>query len=203
IYAGGGAVFDREEHLRLSLSDMRDACLSRQLHRAWAEHPDREIVRSTAVGFDPAGEDPNITCNLWAGWPTEPKAGKCDKLLDLLRHMCSADKHPEQLYQWVLRWIAYPIQHPGAKMKTALVIHGPQGTGKNMFFEALMQIYGPYGRVIDQNALEDKFNDWASRKLMLIADEVVARSDLYHVKNKLKAFITGDWIRINAKQLAA
>lgn len=203
IYAGGGAVFDREEHLRLSLSDMRDACLSRQLHRAWAEHPDREIVRSTAVGFDPAGEDPNITCNLWAGWPTEPSPGRCEKLLDLLRHMCSADKHPEQLYQWVLRWIAYPIQHPGAKMKTALVIHGPQGTGKNMFFEALMQIYGPYGRVIDQNALEDKFNDWASRKLMLIADEVVARSDLYHVKNKLKAFITGDWIRINAKQLAA
>jgi putative DNA primase/helicase len=88
-------------------------------------------------------------------------------------------------------------------MKSTLVFHGPQGTGKNAFFEALMEIYGPYGRVIDQNAIEDKFNDWASRKLFLIADEVVARSDLYHVKNKLKAFITGNWIRINPKNLAA
>ena len=40
--------------------------------------------------------------------------------------------------RWVLKWLAYPIQHPGAKMRTALVLHGPQGTGKNMFFEAIM-----------------------------------------------------------------
>lgn len=32
---------------------------------------------------------------------------------------------------------------------------------------------------------------------------MVARSDLYHVKNKLKAFITGEWIRINPKNIAA
>ncbi len=88
-------------------------------------------------------------------------------------------------------------------MKTTLVLHGPQGTGKNMFFEALMSIYGQYGRIIDQSAIEDRFNDWASRKLFLIADEVIARSDLYHVKNKLKAFITGDRIRINPKNMAA
>jgi putative DNA primase/helicase len=72
-----------------------------------------------------------------------------------------------------------------------------------MFFEAIMGIYGRYGRIIDQSAIEDKFNDWASRRLFLIADEVVARSDLYHVKNKLKAFITGEWIRINPKNMAA
>lgn len=203
VYGQGGSVFDHQEHILLALSDMRDACLSRDLHRAWAEHPEKQIVRVAEVGFDPACTDPTIHCNLWAGWPTSPKAGKCEYLLDLLRHMCAGDSRPEALYQWVLRWIAYPIQHPGAKMKTTLVLHGPQGTGKNMFFEALMTIYGRYGRVIDQSAIEDKFNDWASRKLFLIADEVVARSDLYHVKNKLKAFITGDWIRINPKNFSA
>ena len=182
---------------------MRDACLSRDLHRTWAEHPDKQLVRVTEVGFDPAGTDPNIHCNLWAGWPTTPQAGTCDYLIDLLRYMCAGDSKPEELFQWVLKWLAYPIQHPGAKMKSTLVIHGPQGTGKNMFFEAIMMIYGRYGRVIDQSAIEDKFNDWASRRLFLIADEVVARSDLYHIKNKLKAFITGEWIRINPKNMAA
>jgi len=103
----------------------------------------------------------------------------------------------------VIKWLAYPLQHPGAKMRTTLVLHGPQGTGKNLFFEAIMDMYGCYGRIIDQSAIEDKFNDWASRKLFLIADEVVARSDLYHVKNKLKAFITGEWIRVNPKNMAA
>lgn len=203
VYGQGGTVFDHQEHVLLALSDMRDACLSREIHRAWAEHPDKQLVRVTEVGFDPACTDKNIHCNLWSGWPTTPKAGRCDALLDLLRYMCAGDSRPEELFEWVLRWLAYPIQHPGAKMKTTLVIHGPQGTGKNMFFEAIMAIYGRYGRVIDQSAIEDKFNDWASRRLFLIADEVVARSDLYHVKNKLKAFITGDWIRINPKNMSA
>lgn len=203
VYGQGGTLFDHQEHQLVALGDMRDACLSRELHRTWCEHPDKQIVRVSEVGFDPAGTDENIMCNLWAGWPTTPKAGACDYLLDLLRYMCAGDSKPEELYQFCLKWLAYPIQHPGAKMKTTLVIHGPQGTGKNMFFEAIMSIYGRYGRVIDQSAIEDKFNDWASRKLFLIADEVVARSDLYHVKNKLKAFITGDWIRINPKNMSA
>src|SRR5690606_17139585 len=47
------------------------------------------------------------------------------------------------------------------------------------------------------------FNDWASRKLFMIADEVVARTDLYHIKNKLKALITGNRIRINPKNYSA
>ena len=204
VYGKGGTVFDHVEHQLLSLSDMRDACVSKYVHRSWAEHPNRIIVRETAVGFDPPGEDPLVTCNLWAGWPTVPREGKCDKLLDLLMHMCGErDDEFVALYNWVLRWIAYPIQHPGAKMESTLVLHGPQGVGKNVFFEALMSIYGTYGGVIDQAAIEDKFNDWASKKLFLIADEVVARSDLYHVKNKLKAFITGKWIRINPKQIQA
>lgn len=203
VYAHSGAVFDRQEHILMSLSDMRDVCTRKDIHRAWAESPRRDIVRIREVGFDPTESDPEVTCNLFGGWPTTPKAGKCDKLLDLLWSMCSADADAEGLYNWVLRWIAFPIQNPGAKMKTTLVIHGPQGTGKNLFFETLMSIYGEYGDVIDQSAVEDKFNDWASRKLFMIADEVVARSDLYHVKNKLKALITGDRIRINPKNFAA
>lgn len=203
VYGQGGTVFDHQEHCLVALGDMRDVCLSRELHRTWAEHPEKQLVRVTEVGFDPAGTDPNIHCNLWAGWPTTPQAGTCEYLIDLLRYMCAGDSKPEELFQWVIKWLAYPIQHPGAKMKSTLVIHGPQGTGKNMFFEAIMMIYGRYGRVIDQSAIEDKFNDWASRRLFLIADEVVARSDLYHIKNKLKAFITGEWIRINPKNMAA
>ena len=203
VYAQQGTVFDREEHCLLSISDMRDACLRRDLHRTWMEHPERAIVRVREVGFDPAGEDPQVTCNLWSGWPTTPAAGKCDRILDLLRYLCSADRDPEGLYQWILRWCAFPLQHPGAKLRTAVVAHGPQGSGKSLFFEVVMAIYGQYGRIIGQDAIEDRFNDWASRKLLLIADEVISRSEVYHIKNKLKSLITGDWIRINPKNVAA
>ncbi len=203
VYAAGGAVFDRREHCLLAINDMRNACIRADLHKAWMEHPDRDIVRSEEVGFDPACEDPKITCNLWSGWPTQPKAGSCEKILDLLRYLCSGEKNANALYDWVLNWVAYPIQHPGAKMKTTVVAHGPQGAGKNMFFEVVMGIYEKYGRILDQDALVDKHNDWASRKLFLIADEVVAQAHRFELKNKLKTLITGTWIRINPKHIAA
>ena len=202
VYGSGGTMFDHQEARLIPKSDVLDICVD-HAWREWKMRPDRSVVRIEEVGFDPAGKDPQIKCNLWNGWPTKPKAGSCDVLLELLRFLCSEEggADTEKLYQWVLKWLAYPIQHPGAKMKTALIMHGPQGAGKNMFFEAVMAIYGSYGRVVDQSSIEDKFNDWASRKLFLIADEVVARAELYHTKNKIKGFITGDWIRINPKNI--
>ncbi|WP_312320995.1 DUF5906 domain-containing protein [Stenotrophomonas sp.] len=203
VYGQGGTVFDHKEHMLMALADMGHACVRRELHRAWMEHPGRSIVRVREVDFDPSGTKEGVTCNLFAGWPTTPKAGECSKLLHLLWHMCGNESNQKALYDWVLKWLAYPLQHPGAKMKSTIVIHGPQGTGKNMFFDEYMKLFGDYGRVLDQAALEDKFNDWASRKLFLLADEVVARTEVYHLKNKLKALITGDRIRINPKNIQA
>lgn len=203
IYGGKEGVFDSLDHSLVTETDVRNLCARAELFRAWKEHGERRIVRLEEVGFDPAGEDPRITCNLWGGWPDEPKAGKCDLLLEVLRHMCSGERNSRALFEWVLRWVAYPIQHPGAKLKSCVVLHGPQGTGKNLFFEAVMRIYGKYGRILDQDALVDKHNDWASRKLFLIADEIVAQAHRFEVKNKLKTLITGNWIRINPKHVAA
>jgi putative DNA primase/helicase len=200
VYGGKGTMFDVVEHMLVPKADVLDILPE----HGWRDlRAIKRVVRMEEVGFDPAGSDPAITCNLWGGWPTVPRAGCCDRLLELLEYLCSGEHNTREIYQWVLRWIAYPIQHPGAKMKTALIFHGRQGTGKNLFFEALMGIYGEYGRIVDQAAVEDKFNDWASRKLFLIADEVVARAELYHVKNKLKGIVTGEWIRINPKNVAA
>lgn len=156
------------------------------------------------IGFDPGGEDPNILCNRWAGWPLKPVEGRCDLLLDTLRYYSAQEDNAEQVYRWMLCWLAYPLQHAGAKMHSAMVIHGPQGTGKSRFFEAYAKIYGDYATVLNQGAIEDKFNsDWSERKLFILADEIVARQDLYHLKNQLKNFITGEWVRVNPKNVAA
>ncbi len=200
VYGGKGTMFDKQEHRLVPKADVLDI-LPEHGWRDMRAH--KTVVRMEEVGFDPAGTDKKIICNLYGGWPTEPKQGDCRQLLELLRYLCSNDTDSAEIYTWVLRWLAYPIQNPGAKMQSALIVHGPQGTGKNLFFEAIMAIYGEYGRIVDQAAIEDKFNDWASRKLFLVADEVVARAELYHVKNKLKSLVTGEWIRINPKNVAA
>lgn len=200
VYGTGGTWFDSAEHMLVPKADLQDILPEHGMRDLRAV---KRVVRMEDVGFDPVGNDPRITCNLWGGWPTAAKPGCCERLLELLEYLCGNEPESRGVFDWVLKWLAYPVQHPGAKMRTALIFHGRQGTGKNLFFESYMSIYGEYGRIVDQSAIEDKFNDWASRKLFLIADEVVARAELYHIKNKLKGMVTGEWIRINPKNVAA
>ena len=116
VYEMAETVFDGQEHKLVPLASMRNLCVSRQLHRQWMESREKAIVRQAEVGFDPAGKDDRIKCNLWGGWPTQPRAGRCERLLELLEYLCSnEDDNAAALYQWVLRWLAYPIQTPAPR----------------------------------------------------------------------------------------
>lgn len=200
---GGKLLFDEVERRLVHKDDV----LNLLPEHGWAElkkHPGWRVARDWEIGFDPSQADPLIRCNLFGGWPTVPKRGRCDMLLELLFYQCSLDPNAQSVYDWILKWLAYPLQNPGAKMHSAIVVHGPQGAGKNRFFEAYAEIYGPYGIVLGQDALEDKFNaDWAEKKLFIVGDEVLARGDMFHIKNRLKSFVTGKTVRVNPKNVAA
>jgi len=156
------------------------------------------------VGFDPSGSDKNCLLNTWQGWPIEPKQGRCDMLLETIEYLCSEEENGKEVFTWIMRWMAYPLQHPGAKMSSAVIMHGPQGTGKSTVFQTLAKIYGNYATVLNQRGLEDKFNsDWSDSKLFILAEEVVTRAEMWHIKNELKELVTGEWIRINPKNIAA
>ena len=202
LYGGNGAYFDGVEHRIIPKADVY-ALIPDHAARDWKLRPDRKVARLEEVGFDPTCRDERIVCNLWGGFPSQPKEGDCQILLDLLQYLCSLESNSKEAYDWALKWLAYPLQHVGAKMKTTLVFHGMQGAGKNIFFDAIARMYGEYGGTVDQSAVESQFNDWASRKLWITFDEVVARNELYFLKNRIKALITGDTIRINTKQVAA
>jgi len=156
------------------------------------------------VGFDPSGVDKIVKLNTWKGWPMQPKAGSCERLLELIEYMCQGEANHREVYRWLLCWMAYPLQHPGAKMSSAVIMHGPQGTGKSTIFQTLAKIYGDYSTVLNQRGLEDKFNaDWSDSKLFILAEEVVTRAEMWHIKNELKELITGEWVRVNPKGITA
>jgi putative DNA primase/helicase len=124
--------------------------------------------------------------------------------MDLGEYLCNGNPAQQrELWDWLLHWLAYPIQNPGAKMATAILMHGPEGTGKNTFFGAIRRIYGRYGTQFSQVEVESNFNGWASGKLFAIGNEVVSRAELYHIQGRLKSMVTEpEWI-INEKMLPA
>ena len=104
---------------------------------------------------------------------------------------------------WILRWLAFPLQHPGAKMQTALLMFGEkQGTGKSLFFQDVISpIYGEYGTVASQHQLDSNFTAWRSRKLFVLFEEVLSRDDKYSHNGTLKYMVTGTSMSINQKNL--
>lgn len=54
------------------------------------------MVTQDQVGFDPTERDPAIVCNLWTGWPSTPRAGGCDRLIELLLYLCSDEDDPRK-----------------------------------------------------------------------------------------------------------
>lgn len=199
---GTDTAFDDRRRMIIGLGPLRSAA-GKSLVRMWLEHPGRRTVLPEQVGFDPAGTNDQVVCNLWGGWPTVAKQGECGALLRILEHLCSREDKPREVFNWVLRWLAFPLQHPGAKMQTALLIHGPEGTGKNTVFGAVRQAYGRYGFTFTQVELESQFNGIFSGKLFGIGNEVVSRAELYHQQGRMRNMITESEWPINEKNLPA
>ncbi|RIX74459.1 DUF5906 domain-containing protein [Acidovorax cavernicola] len=204
---GTDTVWDGSKRLIMKISNMAHAHGS-DMVRMWKASEKRRTVMPSDVVFDPTNTcDPERCINLYDGFAMEPvkaSPAEVDVMLELLRHLCgncaTGDQTIDAVMHWVLCWIALPLQQPGAKPRSALVFHGPQGTGKNLFFDAIRAIYGKYGVMVGQTQLEDKFNDWLSAKLMVIGNEVVTRQELYHNKNILKWVITEELIPIRPMQ---
>lgn len=201
---GTKTAWDADNRRIVPIDALRLA-LTHDAVKAWLGSPKRRMVLPEQLVFEPgqALEEPFI--NTFGGFAMAPKRGDCAPILELLHYLCSESAPTPEgraaVAAWVLRWLALPLQRPGTKMRSALIFHGPQGAGKNLLFETVAAIYGQYARVVGQDQLESQFNDWASQVLFVIGDEVVARQELYHHKNKLKALITGTSIQINTKML--
>ncbi|MDB5864662.1 MAG: traC [Betaproteobacteria bacterium] len=173
---------------------------------AWLRSPGRRTVNADQVVFDPGSTCSAECINLFNGMPMKPcPDGSYLKILQLLQYLCGeAEQDHCPILDWVLRWLAYPLQHPGAKMQTAIVMHGAaEGTGKNLFFRAMQEIYGEYAGLITQAELESPYNAWISRKLFIVANEVISRAEMKHHVGRLKNYITEPFLPITEKYLPA
>lgn len=169
-------------------------------YSAWAKAAEARKVDIDRIVFKPQGAAPG-ELNLFRGLPLRPSpTASCGRIKEHVAFLAGGEA--EQL-RWLERWMAYPLQHPGAKMHTALVLYGVQGSGKSILFEMVMgAIYGRYHLVIGQFELDSRFTGWASQRLFVVANEV--ESDRRHRKmsNRLKMMITGATVGIEEKNVA-
>lgn len=170
-------------------------------YKWWLNSQDRRVVDVNNIVFDPAmKKDPNEYINTFEGLPLEPVRddAACENLRWLISFLCN---HNQVEIEWLTKWLAYPLQHMGAKMDTAVLAHSVmEGSGKSLLFaDVLGELYGQYAAVVGQTQLEGSFNAWQSGKLWAVFEEVVSRDQRYNQVGKIKHLITGKTVRMESK----
>ncbi|BCQ60747.1 hypothetical protein PBOI14_24970 [Pseudomonas sp. Boi14] len=183
----------------IKLSAIREA-VGRTRYKWWQESEHRRMAQD--VVFDPTEQCGPLMLNLYDGFHAKPDPRGADGCLLIRKHLGLLCNNRTDEYLFLLKWIAYPLQHPGTKMATAVVMFGAEGPGKSLLWEkVLRRIYGDYGTTIGQAQLESQFTGWQSRKLFALAEEVVSREEMRHYKGVLKHLVTGETLQINEKNM--
>jgi len=193
---GTDCCFDRQSHGFTKCAHLKLAAPN--AYPVWLKSAGRVSVEADKIVFDPSRMAGPGYINMFSGFETMRTPGDVEPMLQHLFSLCGDDV---AVYDWVVKWVAYPLQHPGAKMKTALIFHGREGTGKNLFWDAVAAIYGRYGVTIGQSQIESEFNAWMSCKLFILANEVLSRRERRHIKGRLKALVTEPTALINQKNM--
>lgn len=103
-------------------------------------------------------------------------------------------------FDYLLDYLADIVQNPQRKCPIAFIIKGKQGTGKNVFLNAVGNVFGKPHYISSSNA-KDFFGDYAEgfyHKLLVNINECEGK-DTFDFEGKLKSFITEDEITLNAK----
>lgn len=192
-------VWDRQKKRRVPEGAVKMAL--GDAYALWLNSAERRVVDVDHIVFDPTmTKDPSIYINTYDGLPLEPvrNDAACENLVWLISFLCN---HDEASCAWLVRWLAYPLQHPGAKMDTAVLMHSiMEGSGKSLLFaDAFGELYGQYAATVGQTQLESNFNAWQSRKLWAVFEEVVSRDQRYNQVGKIKHLITGKSVRMESK----
>lgn len=184
---------------RVPVADDRGGIKHLPIAKAWMEHPDRRQYEGIVLA--PTAEIPGHY-NLWRGFsvPPDQRPGwrrRCRKIrLHILKVICAGDR---RTYRYLLRWMAFAVQHPDLPAEVAVVLRGGRGTGKGTFAEIFREIFGEHYLQISQvQHLTGNFNAHLRSCVFLFVDEGYWAGDRKGA-GVLKSLITEPVIAIEAK----
>ena len=108
----------------------------------------------------------------------------------------------QEVYKYILVWIASILQQPNFKTEVALVILGNQGTGKNIFTNVICKLMARYANenITSIESIVGRFNAVLENKKLLVLNELQSiESNKYLNSDALKSVISDRRININQK----
>lgn len=195
-------VWDCTKMAVVGIRDLRHAIAAD--FDTWIKHPQRRDMDIENLGFDPTQKvNASTHINMFRGLPLKPvnNMAACTNIRRMINHLCNEDPI---IFDALVNWLAYPLQHVGGKMDSAIMMHSDQqGSGKSFLFDGIIRkLYGEYGATLGQHQLESQYTDWRSKMLFGLFEEVLSRDQKYSHTGTIKHMITGTTHRIEKKYLS-
>jgi hypothetical protein len=167
----------------------------------WGRSNNRRAVRDVtyAPGVETETTEDN-DLNIWVPPVVRAKRGSPRPWLDLVHYVM---RKPEYA-TWFLKWLAYPVQNPGAKLLTAVFVHGAaQGVGKTFVVDPVMEfVYGERNFYrLSNDDLQSAFNAYAGHTQFVVTNEIyfTEARDRRTMMSRLKDMITREKVTVNEK----
>jgi hypothetical protein len=122
--------------------------------------------------FEPGNRETVIDnrFNLWRGWGVVPKRGNWKRMRQhIWKVLASGDR---ERFKYIMRWLAWTVQHPDQRAEAALVFKGKRGTGKGTLGNCMMVLFGQHShQVSNSKHLTGNFNAHMRDVCFLFGDE--------------------------------
>lgn len=172
-----------------------------QLGTTWLKWPQRKTF--DGIDLEPGGHHllPENVLNLWQGFAIEPRKGSWPLMR---RHIAEVlARNNLEALDYIMRWAAWKVQHPGERAEVALVFKGKKGAGKGTFANAMRKIFGQHGlQIWNSKHLVGSFNGHLRNCLLLYADEAFWAGDKQG-ESVLKGMLTEPSLMIEQKGVDA
>lgn len=181
-----------------------------RIFETWMTNINRREI--TKVIMDPSymGDDPEHPeiWNAWGGFDVQPEKIVNQELIQpvldhILEVYCSGD---QKKYDCFINWLTHLVKEPAKKIGTAIILKGPQGTGKNIILDWFGRNVIGSRHYHEYNSMEDllnRFNSDSEYKVFCICNEISNWGGCMKTNDILKNRITNQRTRIEKKGIDA
>jgi len=153
----------------------------------WLGHEGRRTYIN-GISLFPDGRVPEGYFNTWNGFSVKPEKGKCNLFFSHIKNVLCDNN--DDLYEWILDWLADLVQDPANPKGCAVVMRGPEGSGKGLLANTIGELFGPHHRhLIDDTHLTSNFNAHLLDAITVFADEITWGGNK-KTAGKLKGMVT-------------
>ena len=138
---------------------------------------------------------------------TEPSQHCAMCIQAFQNHLYMLCNQRDWLYNLLLQWLAFNVQHPGHKIRWSPLIKGVQGDGKSIVGDLIFEVMGEANvKITSPSNISNKggFTDWATGKAVNFIEEIRLEGREKHaLYNAMKLFVGDTRTDVNRKGRAA